>query len=249
MNLASLFIECGATYAGNGIGFEMPRLPLLIDLTIAIVLVMAPATRAQIEQPASLATSGLPVNTNILSVEAGPERPGWAHQQVAVEGDLVWVVATLPASIRNWNDRLSKGSSQAERTLAVFLDEKVRRRYAEDPRDYFLAQQNRARARLRSQFDPQGFVKVETDDGGRTVWLRFGYPVARLEDALGFPVSARPKVKVSTTLPNGGGIKVAPDAQGTATTISDSVWELAWLTGLVSVAVFTLLFAQATQSR
>lgn len=171
------------------------------------------------------------------------ERPDWAIKRVSLDGKIVWVVAVLPTSVQAWSERVLLGTQQAEAVLLAVTDQAVRARAAADPVDYRERQALAVRFRLRNHLDREGFLKVETLERPRAVWMRFGYPAEKLELALGFTVPGSLEVAYPERHPK----PRTERPKGPPLTVLDYAWEASWVAGVVTVAVIAVLFAQATQ--
>jgi hypothetical protein len=178
------------------------------------------------------------LNASGLPAYALKDRPEWADRQVTVESKIVWVVTVLPSEVGTWDDRLLQGTRQAEETLHAFAEYLVRARASADPIDYRNRLLSSLRYRLKTGLDREGFVKVETMERPRAVWMRFGYPADKLEQALGFDL---PGV-IPLDPPRADVAKAEPPPQQT---VWDYAWETAWLSGVAIVTVTAVLFAQA----
>lgn len=202
----------------------------------------APSSDFHWESPAwEVRTSGLPS-------AAMAERPEWGDRQIVLEGKILWVVAILPPSVKTWSERVDLGTRQAEATLQAFAEYLVEARSAEDPQDYRDRQISSVRFRLASGLDRQGFVKVETAERPRAVWMRFGYPAEKLEAALGFRLPGAVAMQIP---PKGHAprqrLQQARQVGERPPDVWDYIWELGWLGGVAAVTVAAVLFAAATQ--
>ena len=180
-----------------------------------------------------------------LPASAGADRPEWADRQIVLDGKVLWVVAVLPPSVQTWTDRLNQGTRQAETTLHAFADYLVRARAAQDPEDYRERQLTSVRFRLKAGIDREGFVKVETSERPRAVWMRFGYPADKLEQALGFTLPGAVDMQFPPRSPKPRRELVAQGER--PPDVWDFVWEFGWLGGIAAVTVFAVFFAAATQ--
>lgn len=185
------------------------------------------------------------VRASGLPATAVADRPDWGERQVVLDGKVLWVVAILPASVQTWTDRVNQGTRQAETTLHAFADYLVRARTAEDPEDYRERQLTSVRFRLKAGVDREGFVKVETAERPRAVWMRFGYPAEKLEEALGFQVPGAVDMAFPARAPKPRRQTIAQAERPREA--GDYIWEFGWLGGVALVTVFAVLFAAATQ--
>ncbi|MBM3268241.1 MAG: hypothetical protein FJZ01_11390 [Candidatus Sericytochromatia bacterium] len=214
------------------------RPQVILALAIALAAPAAPARAATGEthwdsRLWEVKASGLPAT-------ALSERPDWADRQIVLDGKILWVVAIVPRSAETWADRVLIGSRQAADTLEAYVEYLTRTRAEVDPPDYRERRVVSARHRLRAGLDPEGFLRVETSERPRAVWMRFGYPAEKVQHALGFEVpGVVPLPRPRPPLPE-------PEAASPLTPW-DYVWEVAWLGGLATVTVMAVLFAQATQ--
>lgn len=236
----------------------------LVAVGLALAMLSEPASASSVGRAGTPAPPGLALPTGEihwdsrawevrasgLPASAVADRPDWGERQVALDGKILWVVAILPPSIQSWPDRVAAGTRQAETTLHAFADYLVRARTAEDPVDYRERQLTSVRFRLKAGVDREGFLKVETAERPRAVWMRFGYPAEKLEQALGFQLPGSVAMQWPPRNPKPRTQAEAADGEVAGERphdLWDYVWEFSWLGGVAVVTVVAVLFAAATQ--
>lgn len=158
-----------------------------------------------------------------------PARPLWADRTVVVEGPIVWVVALLDPGLHSWHDRLLTGSMQAQQRLFAVLEDAVFRHDATESAAVRARHLARAKMRLKLQIDRESYQEVETAERPDAVWMRFGYSLAAIDRAVGFPLAAIATASVAFHPV----LESQPDAARHP--VWDYVWEASWAVGVVAV--------------
>ncbi len=168
-----------------------------------------------------------------------PDRPLWADRSVSVEGPIVWVVALLAPGIRSWHERLLAGSMQAQQRLFAVVEDAVFRHDATESADVRARDLAQAKMRLKLQVDREGYQEVETAERPDAVWIRFGYPAAAIDQAVGFALAPISTASIAFLGAPNSQPKVAEHP------VWDYVWEASWAAGVVAVTALAVGVALA----